>query len=88
MSEPSGFLYRDDDPPHAWRHIRFVEQGGRDPRTDVNRWRFTLYYDAHLAITHFEYSEAAAQEFARRADVCFNTYEDFMAWKGPHSRGR
>lgn len=69
--KPKGFDY------HGKR-IMYVEPRGKDPRTDINRWRMSLYYETHYAETHFCYSQ---QEYDRTLAawqaVTFSDYNDY-----------
>lgn len=58
--------------------IMFIEAKGKD--ISFNRYRFTLYYEPHKALTHFEYTPERAAEFmAENAPYVYANYDDYRA---------
>lgn len=76
MNTPQGFLYRGDEPETV--RVMFIEYKGKD--ISFNRWRFSLYYETHMAATHFEPSAEAAERFmARHKPLVWPDYSEWRA---------
>jgi hypothetical protein len=57
--------------------VYFMECKGKD--ISFPRWRFSLYYEPHLAMTHFVDSEEAYNQFIdSHKDECFSDYQDYV----------
>lgn len=70
-----GFLYRESGGLAVV--VRYIESCGKD--AGVDRWRFYLYYEPHLAATHFERSAEAAEAFLARHKAL--TWAEYGAWR-------
>jgi hypothetical protein len=76
MTKPTGFIYTGEFNPNEPRNVLFMECKGKD--ISFPRWRIALYYAAHLAETHFSYSEADYNAFiAKHAPFCFSDFTEF-----------
>ena len=73
----TGFLQVDRYSPFTIQRVFYMECKGRD--ISFPRWRIDLYYDLHLAMTHFEENETDYLAFIERhKEQCF---DDYTAYK-------
>jgi len=66
---PIGFI-------HEGRRVYYMDGRGKD--ISFPRWRATLYYEGHLAMTHFLSSQADYDSFLSiHAKYCYSSYDEF-----------